>query len=131
MQSPRPSATRCGKNLLILGSFIVAGLALAALDAHLSSVRAQTANAADDLKHNFAAQHEIGRRFRIDPAELPAPKTSPIVSNRPLTLPYSARCRRCRRALPRRRSRPGLPIRGGCWCCRTATFWSRSRARAI
>ena len=36
----------------------------------------------DKFTQNFLAQHEIGRRFRIDPAELPAPKTSAIVTNR-------------------------------------------------
>src|SRR5262249_48869887 len=41
----------------------------------------------DALKENFIAEHEIGRRFSIDPAHLPAPKSSPIVTNRSLTLP--------------------------------------------
>ena len=44
--------------------------------------------APDALKENFIAEHEIGRRFSIDPAQLPAPKSSPIVTNRALTLPY-------------------------------------------
>lgn len=43
----------------------------------------------NDLQSNFAAEHEIGRRFRFDPADLPAPKTSPIVTDRSLTIPYS------------------------------------------
>src|SRR4030095_4975897 len=43
--------------------------------------------AKDALKENFIAEHEIGRRFSIDPAHLPAPKSSPIVTNRSLTLP--------------------------------------------
>jgi glucose/arabinose dehydrogenase len=43
----------------------------------------------DILTQNFLAQHEIGRRFRIDPAELPAPKTGAIVTNRALTVPYN------------------------------------------
>jgi hypothetical protein len=43
----------------------------------------------DALKQNFLAEHEIGRRFRIDPAGLPAPKTGPIVSNRALIVPYT------------------------------------------
>jgi hypothetical protein len=43
----------------------------------------------DTFTQNFLAQHEIGRRFRIDPAELPAPKTSAIVINRALTVPYN------------------------------------------
>jgi glucose/arabinose dehydrogenase len=90
MQSLRPaSATRLGKSFVVLGALAVAGLALPAAGALVNPARAQTANTPDDLKQNFAAQHEIGRRFRIDPAELPAPKTSPIVSNRPLTLTYS------------------------------------------
>ena len=50
-------------------------------------------DAASDAKgkfaKNFEAQHEIGRRFRIDPAELPAPKSSAIVTNRSMMVPYS------------------------------------------
>jgi len=38
----------------------------------------------EELKQNFAAEHEIGRRFQIDPNNLPAPKTGPIVTNRSL-----------------------------------------------
>jgi glucose/arabinose dehydrogenase len=42
-----------------------------------------------DLKKSFAAEHEIGRRFQFDPAELPAPKSGPIVTDRSLILPYT------------------------------------------
>ena len=42
-----------------------------------------------ELKRNFAAEHEIGRRFHFDPADLPAPKTGPIVTDRSLIVPYS------------------------------------------
>jgi glucose/arabinose dehydrogenase len=42
----------------------------------------------EDLKQNFVAEHEIGRRFHLDPAELPPLKAGAIVTNRPLTLPY-------------------------------------------
>ena len=45
--------------------------------------------ASDRFKQNFVAQHEIGRRFRIDSNELPPPKGSAIVTNRPLTVPYN------------------------------------------
>ena len=41
----------------------------------------------DALTENFLAEHEIGRRFSLDPAQLPAPKSSPIMTNRALTLP--------------------------------------------
>src|SRR5437763_16466353 len=40
------------------------------------------------LAHNFAVEHEIGRRFHVDPADLPPPKSGAVVTNRPLILPY-------------------------------------------
>jgi len=47
-------------------------------------------NAEDDkLKQNFDAEHEIGRRFHVDPAALPAPKSGPIVTDRSIPLPYA------------------------------------------
>jgi glucose/arabinose dehydrogenase len=42
-----------------------------------------------ELKQNFAAEHEVGRRFHFDPADLPVPKTGPIVTDRSLIVPYS------------------------------------------
>jgi glucose/arabinose dehydrogenase len=87
-----------------------AGIIFAGIVALFSSVAAQSAvaqapgdaasritpaNAApapspdDALALNFQAQHEIGRRFHIDPADLPAPKTGPIVTDRSLIVPYS------------------------------------------
>ena len=42
-----------------------------------------------ELARNFATEHEIGRRFHIDPNDLPAPKTGPIVTDRSLTIAYS------------------------------------------
>lgn len=44
---------------------------------------------ADVLKQNFLAEHEIGRRYRVDPDNLPPPNSSAIVTNRPLTLSYT------------------------------------------
>jgi glucose/arabinose dehydrogenase len=41
-----------------------------------------------ELAQNFKAEHEIGRRFHFDPADLPAPKTGPIVTDRSLIVPY-------------------------------------------
>ena len=51
----------------------------------------QSADRASDeeLKQNFATEHEIGRRFQIDPNNLPAPKSGPIVTNRSLLVPYA------------------------------------------
>src|SRR5271169_4403649 len=69
--------------ILIIGSFV-----LPSAGAQQSDPRG-SASAEDRLTQNFLIQHEIGRRFRIDPADLPAPKTGPIVTNRPLIAPYN------------------------------------------
>jgi len=42
----------------------------------------------DSAAQNFAIEHEIGHRFHIDPNDLPAPKTGPIVANRVLIVPF-------------------------------------------
>ena len=49
----------------------------------------QPAAADDGFAQNFAAEHDIGRRFHFDAANLPAPKTGPIVTDRSLIIPYS------------------------------------------
>ena len=41
------------------------------------------------LRANFQAEHEIGRRFRVDASNLPTPKSGAVVTNRPLILPYT------------------------------------------
>src|SRR6476661_5019331 len=67
-------------------------LALIAMIGMLATAAAQqTADQASDeeLKQNFAAEHELGRRFQIDPNNLPEPKAGPIATNRSLILPYS------------------------------------------
>ena len=69
---------------LIVGSSVVFRRACAA-----ETIACAEPNANDDQASNFLIQHEIGRRFHIDPADLPAPKTGPIVTNRSLTVPYS------------------------------------------
>src|SRR5689334_19382008 len=46
-------------------------------------------NTAEMLAQNFKVEHEIGKQYRIDPAELPPPKTGPIVTNRVLTVPFN------------------------------------------
>src|SRR5215468_10902744 len=68
-----------------LTSLFTLALALCALPALAQPTAAPPTP--DALKENFLAEHEIGRRFSIDPAQLPAPKSSPIVTNRVLTLP--------------------------------------------
>src|SRR5215510_4457370 len=68
-----------------LTSLITLSIALCALPALAQPTAAPPAQ--DTLKENFLAEHDIGRRFSIDPTHLPAPKSSPIVTNRSLTLP--------------------------------------------
>ena len=69
----------------LLTSLLTLSLALCALPALAQPKAAPPTQ--DALKENFIAEHEIGRRFSIDPAQLLAPKSSPIVTNRSLTLP--------------------------------------------
>ena len=75
------------------GFSLIALAALAGAAIALSSAAAQHKPAApeakDELAQNFLAEHEIGRRFQIDPANLPEPKTPPIVTNRSLTVTFS------------------------------------------
>ena len=84
----------------------------------------------DALKDNFLAEHEIGRRFSIDPAQLPAPKSSPIVTNRPLTLPVEGHVPQVPPGFQATLSPPGSPIRAASSCCRTGTCSSLSKVPA-
>src|SRR6202023_4348930 len=63
-------------------------LAVLAAGAFAISAAAAEQPSKDELAQNFAAEHEIGRRFQIDPANLPEPKTPPVVTNRSLIVPY-------------------------------------------
>src|SRR6476661_1688021 len=69
---------------------LVGAAALASLSLALPSIGAEPKDkgAADPAAQNFAIEHEIGRRFHIDPNDLPAPKTGPIVTNRVLIIPF-------------------------------------------
>src|SRR5712691_5722158 len=77
-------ARNAGFSLIALA--LLAGTALALSPA--AAQKAPAPEAKDDLARNFLAEHEIGRRFHIDPADLPAPKTPPVVTNRSLIVPY-------------------------------------------
>jgi glucose/arabinose dehydrogenase len=67
---------------------LLAAAAALALPA-IAVAKDETHHDADALKQNFLAEHEIGRRYQIDPGNLPQPKSGSIVTNRPLTLPYA------------------------------------------
>jgi glucose/arabinose dehydrogenase len=86
-------ATRSRWTIFILAIVIAGSFPSGAADAQQNEARGQgpglQENLQDTLHQNFIVQHEIGHRFRIDPANLPAPKASPIVTNRSLVVPYS------------------------------------------
>src|SRR3954470_6508968 len=70
----------------------LASAAAAAAVARVMPAAAQRAAATGgDLgpRENFAVEHEIGHRFRIDPAALPMPGLQPSASNGPRTVAYT------------------------------------------
>src|SRR6266571_1579032 len=67
-------------------SVAMGGAALIALALTLPSIGAEPKS--DAAAQNFAIEHEIGRRFHFEPADLPPPKTPPIVTNRSLIVPF-------------------------------------------
>src|SRR3954462_5174970 len=71
----------------------LASAAAAAAGARVMPAAAQRAAATGgDLgpRENFAVEHEIGHRFRIDPAALSPPGLQPSAVNGPRTVPYAA-----------------------------------------
>jgi hypothetical protein len=62
---------------LLAGFAVVAslGLGLPSIGAEKPAAP-QDRSATDPAAQNFAVEHEIGHRFRIDPNDLPAPKTA-------------------------------------------------------
>jgi glucose/arabinose dehydrogenase len=81
-------AKNSGISLIALAAVAAAALALSSAPAQQNPAPGQGSDAKDALAQNFQAEHEIARRFRIDPNDLPAPKTGPIVTDRSLVLPY-------------------------------------------
>ena len=67
---------------LVAVALISSTLGFSFAGAQQKVAREETPGTKDRFTQNFLAQHEIGRRFRIDPAELPPPKASAIVTNR-------------------------------------------------
>src|SRR4051812_45842902 len=73
----------------IASVFILIGTMLAGFVVTAGAEQRPATSASDRLEQNFLAEHEIGRHFQVTPADLPAPKTGPIVTNRSLTIPFS------------------------------------------
>ena len=87
-QQAAPAAWNCKVPSALFATVVVGSLLSASASAQQKEAAQPIVNH-DDAAQHFLAQHEIGRRFRVDTADLPAPKTGPIVTNRPLTVPYS------------------------------------------
>jgi glucose/arabinose dehydrogenase len=81
------AARKYAESLLIAVGIVI--IASFSADAQQSEAHGQAITAQSKVTHNFLVQHEIGQRFQIDPTDLPAPKTGPIVTNRPLIVPYN------------------------------------------
>jgi glucose/arabinose dehydrogenase len=71
------------------GNYVGLLAALIAGASVITSTGAQEGQANPNPAQNFLIEHEIGHRFRIDPTDLPTPKTGPIVTNRSLVVPYN------------------------------------------
>ncbi len=81
---------KSGISLIALAASAAAVLALSSASAQQQSpAPGQGSVTKEELAQNFQAEHEIGRRFHIDPNDLPAPKTGAIVTNRSLVVPYN------------------------------------------
>ena len=109
-----------GIHVLAVAVLIGAALGFFPADAQQKGAPGQTI---DNLMQNFLAQHEIGRRFHIDPGDLPPPKTGPIVTDRSLIVPYNGQLPQYPLASRRHRLRLGSSIRDVSLFCPTATSW--------
>jgi glucose/arabinose dehydrogenase len=81
-------AKRSSRLTFVLAALVAGTVALSYFVLERSAVSAAEPAPAELLAQNFQAQHEVGRRFHFDPAELPSPKSGPIVTNRSLTVPF-------------------------------------------
>jgi glucose/arabinose dehydrogenase len=73
----------------VLAAVMAVGILVMSGVAQRVAQSAPDTNTAEMLAQNFKAEHEIGKQYRINPAELPPPKTGPIVTNRVLTIPFN------------------------------------------
>src|SRR5206468_3827408 len=82
-------ARKSGISSIALATFAAGLLVLSPTAAQQSAATAQGLDTKDELAQNFAAEHEIGRRYHFDPNDLPPPKTGPIVADRSLVVPFN------------------------------------------
>jgi glucose/arabinose dehydrogenase len=90
VQRPTAAVTKHAQSTFLAFAILLTGnFALPRAVAQQNETRGQVTGPQDNLHQNFTIEHEIGHRFHVDPADLPAPKTGPIVTNRPLITPYN------------------------------------------
>ena len=82
-------ARKSGGSSIALAACAAGLLALSPTAAQQSAATAQGLDTKDELAQNFAAEHEIGRRYHFDPNDLPPPKTGPIVADRSMIVPLN------------------------------------------
>jgi glucose/arabinose dehydrogenase len=74
---------------IALAASAAAALTLSSASAQQQVAPVQGSVTKEELAQNFQAEHEIGRRVHIDPNDLPAPKTGPIVADRSMIVPFN------------------------------------------
>jgi glucose/arabinose dehydrogenase len=77
------------RHLVVLAAVTAVGVLVMSGVAERAARSAPDSSTAEMLAQNFKAEHEIGKQYRIDPAELPPPKAGPIVTNRVLIVPFN------------------------------------------
>ena len=77
-----------GHQLMLVAAALAGAIAISGV-LQRTALSAGEPDTAEILSQNFQAEHEIGRRYQFNPAELPSPKTGPIVTNRVLTVPFN------------------------------------------
>jgi len=82
-------ARKSGISSIALAACAAGLLTLSSASAQQSTATGQGSAIKDELAQNFAAEHEIGRRYHFDPNDLPPPKTGPIVADRSMIVPFN------------------------------------------
>jgi glucose/arabinose dehydrogenase len=82
-------ARKSGISSIALAACAAGLLTLSSASAQQSTATGQGSDIKDELAQNFAAEHEIGRRYHFDPNDLPPPKTGPIVADRSMIVPFN------------------------------------------
>ena len=82
-------ARTSGISSIALAAYAAGLLTLSPATAQQSAATAQGSDTKDELAQNFAAEHEVGRRYHFEPNDLPPPKTGPIVADRSMIVPFN------------------------------------------